>query len=262
MAFRETFLLYARVYQSIFNLQAVRSGGAVSLKKPLHAKKHCQNVHICLIGANRFQNDLFVANLKKIHGCECNFIVPSCISRLPEHFWTEPDQQCVICLDCYGLNNVASQKLLSSVSEKILQRHTLALFNVPHNNGLEKMALSYGVRGFFYPDNSPDDFCRGIRGLLQGEVWLSRKILTSIILSDVSTFSNQFLEDAKKLEKLTPREKEILKLVATGAQNKEIASELFLSAHTIRVHLYNIYRKIEVRNRTKASTMASKHLSD
>ena len=55
---------------------------------------------------------------------------------------------------------------------------------------------------------------------------------------------------------LTPREIEILQAVAAGRSNREIASTLFLSVHTVERHIANIYRKIDARNRAEATAFA------
>ena len=59
---------------------------------------------------------------------------------------------------------------------------------------------------------------------------------------------------------LTRREMEILDVLASGAKNEEIANKLFISPHTVRTHLYTIYRKIQVSNRLQAVLWASKNL--
>ena len=59
---------------------------------------------------------------------------------------------------------------------------------------------------------------------------------------------------------LTPREIEILSVLASGVKNEEIASKLYISPHTVKTHLYAIYRKINVSNRLQAVLWASENL--
>ncbi len=59
---------------------------------------------------------------------------------------------------------------------------------------------------------------------------------------------------------LTVREMEILNLLSTGAKNTDIAEQLSLSVHTIKTHIYHIYKKLDVSNRTQAVNWASNNL--
>ena len=59
---------------------------------------------------------------------------------------------------------------------------------------------------------------------------------------------------------MTDRETEILSLTASGATNTEIAEKLFISPHTVKSHLYNIYKKIKVSTRLEAAIWAAKNL--
>jgi DNA-binding NarL/FixJ family response regulator len=60
---------------------------------------------------------------------------------------------------------------------------------------------------------------------------------------------------------LTSREAEILRLLATGMSNRQIASELVLSVHTVERHVHNAYRKIDARNRAEATAYALRMLT-
>ena len=59
---------------------------------------------------------------------------------------------------------------------------------------------------------------------------------------------------------LTHREREILKTIATGASNAEIAQALFISVHTVKTHVYNIFKRIKVSSRLQAALWATKYL--
>jgi DNA-binding NarL/FixJ family response regulator len=60
--------------------------------------------------------------------------------------------------------------------------------------------------------------------------------------------------DPTEVHGLTPREQQVLELVAVGAANKRIASTLGMTEHTVKFHLASVFRKLEVANRTEAAT--------
>ena len=65
-------------------------------------------------------------------------------------------------------------------------------------------------------------------------------------------------EKAKRYENLTPREREVLALIAKGMSNKEIARQLFISDKTVKNHLSNIFEKLHINDRTSAAVLAVK----
>jgi LuxR family transcriptional regulator, positive regulator of biofilm formation len=131
-----------------------------------------------------------------------------------------------------------------------------ALYNLEPGMGIEKRAFTRGVRGFFYRQDSLDLMLRGIRALRAGELWMSRNFLMEFALMGGGKTSGAKRE--KTL--LTQRETQILALVSGGAGNEEIAEKLALSPHTVKTHLYNVFKKIKVPNRFQAALWAAKYL--
>ena len=123
-----------------------------------------------------------------------------------------------------------------------------ALLNVPRGTGLSLEALQRGADGLFYSDDSIELLTKGVTTLLGGGMWYPRHTLERFI-------SEQRLSEHKASDHhiLTTREKQILRLVAAGASNAEIARTLYISLSTVKSHLYRIYDKIDVPNRIQAT---------
>ena len=122
-------------------------------------------------------------------------------------------------------------------------------------------AIKAGAMGYLLKDSSPEELLEAIRKVHQGEPSLApdiaRKMLTELARPD--TRPEGYPEGAPKKptpDPLTPREVEILKLVATGKSNKAIAEELFVSEATVRTHMTSILSKLHLANRVEATLYA------
>jgi LuxR family transcriptional regulator of csgAB operon len=135
--------------------------------------------------------------------------------------------------------------------------HFFAVCNVDPEMEIEELALSKNIKGFFYKNDPPHIIRKGISAILKGDYWFSRKTLTKYLLK-LTPSMNSINRDT--LFNLTMREREILSLIASGLTNKQIANDLFISVHTVKTHIYNIYRKINVNNRFQAALWAIKYL--
>lgn len=140
----------------------------------------------------------------------------------------------------------------SSRSEKV----NAALFNLQRGTGIERKAFKRGIRGFFYRDDSLVQTLKGVRSLLQGEIWVSRDILAEVALQGRMRTTRAVHESVA----FTHREIEILALLSIGSSNDEIAEKLFISPNTVKTHLYRVFRKIKVPNRFQAALWAAKNL--
>jgi DNA-binding CsgD family transcriptional regulator len=98
---------------------------------------------------------------------------------------------------------------------------------------------------------------KGICAVLQGDLWYSRKALTKCLVGPKSLTDSS---THPAVSGLTFREKEILACIASGYSSKAMAEEFSISLHTVKTHIYNVYKKINVNNRLQASLWATKYL--
>lgn len=113
-------------------------------------------------------------------------------------------------------------------------------------------AIRLGVRGLVLKELAPKLLVQCIREVNAGGLWLEKH--------SVSTALERLLQrEAGRKEAaqvLTPREVEIVRQVAAGLRNAQIATQLFISEGTVKMHLHNIYQKLNVDNRTKLTRYA------
>ncbi len=120
-------------------------------------------------------------------------------------------------------------------------------------------AFKSGANAYCLKNIKLDELINVIKSVLNGAIWIdpsiAQFILEIIQTNDINTESQE--NDGYDFD-LTAREKDILKLVALGKSNKEIADELILSIHTVKNHLKNILQKLCVEDRTQAAILAIK----
>ncbi len=102
-----------------------------------------------------------------------------------------------------------------------------------------------GVAGYMLKHDSPDMLARAVRTVAQGEDWLSPRV-ADILMKSVRA------SDKEPRAKLSPREIEILKLMAAGYRNDEIADKLVITYQTVKNHIRSIFNKLHVETRVEA----------
>jgi RNA polymerase sigma factor (sigma-70 family) len=117
-------------------------------------------------------------------------------------------------------------------------------------------ALKAGAVGYLLKNSSPDEIAGAVERAAEGEPLLSGEIAGRVLRE----FERERQEERyrEQLSTLTPREEEILKLIATGESNREIGARLFISEQTVKNHVASIFRKLQVNDRTKAALLAVK----
>jgi len=112
-------------------------------------------------------------------------------------------------------------------------------------------ALQAGASGFILKDNEPEDLLRAVRVVAGGDALLAPSITRRLIENFVETQPRR-LAGATALNGLTDREREVLRLMALGRSNAEIATSLFISEQTTKTHVSRILQKLNLRDRVQA----------
>lgn len=138
------------------------------------------------------------------------------------------------------------------------------LFDAKRTEVDECHLLTSGFHGVFYEDDSAPLIVKGINRVAGGQLWFSRETLSQLTVSYLqskNTKTQAFCQETfERFEKLTMQESLIIKRLVEGYKNKEIASDFSISEHTVKSHLYSIYKKIKVRNRIHAINLARKFM--
>jgi two-component system nitrate/nitrite response regulator NarL len=124
-------------------------------------------------------------------------------------------------------------------------------------------AVKNGAHGYLLKNLEPEELFDYLAGISRGEAPISRTMATRILSEFASQAAkSRTAEPTEPSDVLTPREREVLKLVAAGSTNKEIASALTLTENTVKNHLRNILEKLHLENRTQAAAYALKRGMD
>jgi DNA-binding NarL/FixJ family response regulator len=130
------------------------------------------------------------------------------------------------------------------IRERQPQIHILVLTTYDGDADILR-AVEAGATGYLLKDSPRDDLFRAIRAAAKGESFLTPAVATRLI-GRVRAPVEDFLSD---------REVEVLRLVAQGASNKEVAKQLWISEATVKAHLIHIFGKLGVNDRTAAVTV-------
>jgi DNA-binding NarL/FixJ family response regulator len=110
--------------------------------------------------------------------------------------------------------------------------------------------LAAGATGYVLKDSRPDDLLAAVRAAAGGHVPLDPRVASALLPT----------REPPLTEQLSDREKQVLRLVAAGLANKQIARRLGIAESTVKVHTGNIFRRIGVTDRTSAAIWAKEHL--
>ena len=143
----------------------------------------------------------------------------------------------------------ATRRILS-----LLPRTRVVILTVHTDDAHVFQGIEAGAQGYILKDCTPEDLTRAIRTVYSGDTIMSQDITMKML----NTFEG-IRTEAQIAPRLTERELEVIKVLARGKSNKEIAWSLGISEKTVRNHASNIYKKLHIFDRTQAVIYAIRH---
>ncbi|RCV90616.1 LuxR C-terminal-related transcriptional regulator [Billgrantia montanilacus] len=204
---------------------------------------------ILLVTEHNPQSQLFVDYIQRQLECPVLIVSPS------DHTEEGDGIRTVVLMDSDHVEESVMQAWQTHYYDQ--PQWILTAFNLKDEDHAAELSTFMHLQGVFYRNDTLELICKGIKTLLAGDLWMSRTLMARLI----EYFRRQQLNSYRRPAcGLTQRELEIIGLLGSGASNTEIANRLFVSEHTVKSHLYNIFRKINVHNRLQAVNWARQHL--
>lgn len=169
------------------------------------------------------------------------------------------------------------EECLNLLNKKIHPDILLLDINMPKKNGIEVLeyikqnkipvkvliltvhneveyllkAVDIGIDGYLLKDSSYDELKEAIDVIISGNTYIQPSLLPALNES-----MEDYALDKEKIECLTKRELDVLRLISEGCSNKKISDELTISERTVKNHISHIFRKIDVEDRTQVAVFA------
>jgi DNA-binding CsgD family transcriptional regulator len=200
---------------------------------------------LLILGADSLQNKLLARLLAERTGYPCE------VREIGRTNGYVPAVQRLVLVDAVECGPRLTELCASGVHPMI------AVINADAGMAWDHFVGYPGVRGVFCSDISEAHLLKGVQSIFEGEYWLSRRLLCAH-LERTRTLPDPARSPLAGL--LTRKEMATLRLLAAGNSTEHIASALNVSPHTVKTHIYNLFRKIHVSNRVQAVHWAARNM--
>ena len=158
-----------------------------------------------------------------------------------------PPHVIIVDIQLPGMNGIELIKRIKADYPEI-EAITLTVFD---DEQFAKQAIKAGAIGYVIKDAAKDELVKAVRAAAKGESLISTSVARKLI-EEITEPTGRKKKKEEGFEDLSQREVDVIKLMARGYNNRQIADILFISEHTVKVHIRNIFRKIGVVDRTNA----------
>jgi len=153
-----------------------------------------------------------------------------------------PPDLCIVDMDMPEMNGLqASESLL-----RIYPDIKILILTMHKEKSLIKKMMNIGIKGYLLKTCDKEEFIFAINQILKNKTYFSDEVIETIVKDDA--YETKGSPDISKIATLSDREKEVIRLLCDGLNNKQIADKLFVSHKTIDNHRTNVMRKLDVHN--------------
>ncbi len=167
-----------------------------------------------------------------------------CMKKLED---VTPD---VLLLDI-NMPNINGLEVLERMKERKFKKIKVLVLTVHSEVEYLLKAVDIGVNGYLLKDSESSELKKAIIAVMDGEDYIQPSLIPVLNAKMIDRD-----KDGLKIDSLTKRELEVLKLLSIGMYNKEVAENLEISERTVKNHVSNIFKKLEVTDRTQAAVFA------
>jgi len=205
-------------------------------------------INVAIVEDNKTIREGLSALLNGTEGFKCKVSYPDCESFLKELELLSVD---VILMDIGlpGMNGIEGVKKAKQINPDI----SILMLTVYEESEIVYDALCAGAYGYLVKKTPPLRLIEAIKEVYEGGSPMSSRIARQVITS-FQHYRNEHTVDSQY--NLSNREKEVLQHLADGSNYQEIADELFISVDTVRHHIRNIYKKLQVHSQSEAVAKA------
>jgi DNA-binding NarL/FixJ family response regulator len=158
----------------------------------------------------------------------------------------------ILLLNADCLKRYSLPRFLRTLSTRSPKTRLVLLLTASPEDDVLVENIRNGARGYLLASSPPALIAKAFRAIMAGGMWAERRILEKAISMHQMLLPELLQSHVPELQPLTSREMDMLSHVLKGATNREIAERSNISERTVKTHLYRVYRKLNVKSRTKA----------
>jgi DNA-binding NarL/FixJ family response regulator len=210
------------------------------------SREESDSINVMLVDDHEVVLEGLIRILEKQGGIKIVTVARSAEEAL-EKIVRFPPHVIIVDIQLPGMNGIELIKRVKADYPEI-EAITLTVFD---DEQFAKQAIKAGAIGYVIKDAAKDELVKAVRAAAKGESLISTSVARKLI-EEITEPASRKKRKEEGFEELSQREVDVIKLMTRGYNNRQIAEILFISEHTVKVHIRNIFRKIGVADRTNA----------